>query len=153
MAGMHLLYPQRLSIRYVSYRHGRAQSSKSRREAARVRFRTLAAVRLGSKFRQRLARTVAAVRHRIWGACSRSWGYGCSEVAPAPWYLGHLPLRKGQRPRFDERHDLGERTRAFLSWKKERRSNVPSICYHLSLRMIPSNTARRVQLMKLLSIG
>jgi hypothetical protein len=37
--------------------------------------------------------------------------------------------------------------------KKERRSNVPSICDHLSLRMIPSNTARRMQLMKLLSIG
>src|SRR3977135_3318519 len=105
-------------IRYVSYHIGPSSVKPSREKAggARVRLRTSAAHRYGLAitFRPSLPPQDA-------GACTASGDCvdrgvadlpGRSSTA-VPWPAA--AKAEGERPRFDERHDLDGRTRVFLS--------------------------------------
>src|ERR1700704_2077462 len=123
-------------LRDDTYRTFMAEFSQARsREkagGARVRLRTSAAHRSGLAitFRQRLRRTAAAVRNRIRG---RVLDGGITDVPGRSSDAGPRAL------------DLGGQTQALpQSGGKSGDAIAHSICYRLSLRMIPSNTARRV---------
>src|SRR3982074_3184479 len=134
MAGMRILNPYWLynTIRIVSYWPSSVKPCREEAGGARVRLRTSAAHRSGLAitFRQRLRRTAAAVRNRIRG---RVLDGGITDV----------PGRSSDAvPRA---LDLGGQTQALpQSGGKSGDAIAHSICYRLSLRMIPSNTARRV---------
>src|SRR3981081_2156895 len=137
MAGMRILYLT--DFRYDTYRTVVVELSQARsgkKRAARVRLRTSAAHRSGLviTFRQLLPQR----------PCLRSWDYGCSGSLRRRGTLALAATTEGERPSLRRALDLGGRTRAFLSREERAAMQCAPICYRLSLRMIPSNTTRRV---------
>src|SRR3982074_1328051 len=147
MVGMRIRHPY--DLRDDTYRTVTAEFSqaRSREEAggARVRLRTSAAHRSGLAitFRQAPSSNSSCCPQPHQGPCLRWWDYGCSGSLQRRGTLALATRTKGERPRFDERLTLGELEPSSVG-RKERRCNARSICYRLSLRMIPSNTIRRV---------
>src|SRR3982074_847608 len=94
-----------------------SQARSGKKPGALVRWR--ASADLMVSFRQRLPRAAGAVRNHIGGTWSSIVGFRMFPGRSSAAVPGPLAARKGERPRFDERHDLGGRTRVFLS-RKER---------------------------------